>query len=632
MARATFAALPGLAPLGARAREAFELARWFAESADADKGSAFGDDFLTVLCDTSGIVDKLAEALARRVETLETHPDAAAYAALRAQDESWFQNSSDVDVSAFILETDPSPAACGGGSFTLLSSQSSRKSHEISETSASLGAFATHRLETLKSDLWHTHCAVAAKLRAPTSLSSLTLSTRSAVHDRGSRAARVRRFSVFVSLDARADVARLKAELPLALDVTDPSSEQKSLWTRVAVGEMDPDAREAEILFPTPVAGVCAVALRLDAFHVHADARARETPRCPRCTRPVLDRHGVCAHCHENVHQCRRCRNINYERPDAFLCNECGHSRFARVEISLTAVVSETERGEFREGFVWSSSAMHRFASRPRLLGEEDAARALAALEEESAAASRAREALRERKDELARELLTEIPSGGVPDDAVASPTRRPGFSLARSVPGASASVVGSAAADARAACASAHADLVASETRREALRVSLAEYASRSAGDAGDGEGSEGSPGTSTTPFPESAAAVLASEYRSDYRCAHAFVSLALPACVALVEADARARANLPSLVTDSISAVSVADRFVRSGAPAALLATSPARTLDAAARRDATRFVAATAAASSPDTALALSDAPFERARALLETARARQKNAAM
>jgi hypothetical protein len=93
-----------------------------------------------------------------------------------------------------------------------------------------------------------------------------------------------------------------------------------------------------------------------------------------------------------------------------------------------------------------------------------------------------------------------------------------------------------------------------------------------------------------------------------------------------------ARARANLPSLVTDSISAVSVADRFVRSGAPAALLATSPARTLDAAARRDATRFVAATAAASSPDTALALSDAPFERARALLETARARQKNAAM
>ena len=71
MARATFAALPGLAPLGARAREAFELARWFAESADADTGSAFGDDFLHVLCDTSRIVDALAEALASvRAETV----------------------------------------------------------------------------------------------------------------------------------------------------------------------------------------------------------------------------------------------------------------------------------------------------------------------------------------------------------------------------------------------------------------------------------------------------------------------------------------------------------------------------------------------------------------------------------
>ena len=35
--------------------------------------------------------------------------------------------------------------------------------------------------------------------------------------------------------------------------------------------------------------------------------------------------------------QCRQCRNINYEHPDAFVCNECGHSRFARFEFSMTA-------------------------------------------------------------------------------------------------------------------------------------------------------------------------------------------------------------------------------------------------------------------------------------------------------
>jgi hypothetical protein len=216
--------------------------------------------------------------------------------------------------------------------------------------------------------VWYTHCAVAARLREPTSIRAVTLSARAA-HS-GSRAARVRRFSVFVASDSDgADVAALKAELPLAFASetrfsvleTAPSAAAHAtertafsasdgaaisasvaakpvpVWTRLAVGEMDPDATEAEIAFPIAVDGVVALAIRLDAFHVQPDARARETPRCPRCTRHVTDRHGVCAQCHENVHQCRRCRNINYEHTDAFLCNECGHSRFARLEICLRA-------------------------------------------------------------------------------------------------------------------------------------------------------------------------------------------------------------------------------------------------------------------------------------------------------
>ena len=46
--------------------------------------------------------------------------------------------------------------------------------------------------------------------------------------------------------------------------------------------------------------------------------------------------------------QCRHCRNINYEHPDAFLCNECGHCRFARVEctVSAAAVGSYPALGE----------------------------------------------------------------------------------------------------------------------------------------------------------------------------------------------------------------------------------------------------------------------------------------------
>ena len=34
---------------------------------------------------------------------------------------------------------------------------------------------------------------------------------------------------------------------------------------------------------------------------------------------------------------CVSCRNINHEKLDAFMCNECGHSRFGKFELSLSA-------------------------------------------------------------------------------------------------------------------------------------------------------------------------------------------------------------------------------------------------------------------------------------------------------
>ena len=30
-------------------------------------------------------------------------------------------------------------------------------------------------------------------------------------------------------------------------------------------------------------------------------------------------------------------RNINHEKLDAFMCNECGHSRFGKFELSISA-------------------------------------------------------------------------------------------------------------------------------------------------------------------------------------------------------------------------------------------------------------------------------------------------------
>jgi hypothetical protein len=61
---------------------------------------------------------------------------------------------------------------------------------------------------------------------------------------------------------------------------------------------------------------------------------------CPRCTRAVTNAHGVCGNCGEVAFQCRKCRHINYDRLDAFLCVECGFCASASFRYDLTAAVA----------------------------------------------------------------------------------------------------------------------------------------------------------------------------------------------------------------------------------------------------------------------------------------------------
>lgn len=57
---------------------------------------------------------------------------------------------------------------------------------------------------------------------------------------------------------------------------------------------------------------------------------------CPRCMRMVPSMHGICTYCGENALQCPHCHNINYDKLDAFICGECGHSRYGKIEVSLS--------------------------------------------------------------------------------------------------------------------------------------------------------------------------------------------------------------------------------------------------------------------------------------------------------
>ena len=62
-----------------------------------------------------------------------------------------------------------------------------------------------------------------------------------------------------------------------------------------------------------------------------------ESLQCPRCSATVPANPGVCSNCGENVFQCHKCRAINYDEKDPFLCNSCGFCKYAKFEYSLTA-------------------------------------------------------------------------------------------------------------------------------------------------------------------------------------------------------------------------------------------------------------------------------------------------------
>jgi len=81
---------------------------------------------------------------------------------------------------------------------------------------------------------------------------------------------------------------------------------------------------------------VWALNLVFKSFHENVQAKSLMTLHCPRCARHVTDvKHGICSNCRENAYQCRYCRNINYEKLDAFICNECGHCRYAKIQTTL---------------------------------------------------------------------------------------------------------------------------------------------------------------------------------------------------------------------------------------------------------------------------------------------------------
>ena len=537
VATALFDELLSAAARGERAAEAFELARWMLRSSGDGVDDAVAEMVATTRAGAA------AEALTRTIRAAATHPNAKTYAAARAS----------TDDDGFYLETAPGPCAADHADAETGAGTKSRAGRNVGvgadagEDSDDEG-YRRAKLDSTRGEIRYTDRAFAARLTTRSTVKSVIVAAHTP-----SRSMKVRRAVIYRCADAGVDVGRLRGD--------------RSLWLRVATVEFPPGATEATAELPAPLV-FAGVVVEFTAFHVSLHAKSQESLKCPRCSRHVTDRHGVCGHCRENAYQCRHCRNINYEHPDAFFCNECGHSRHARVEVTL---VSRPAGGY------------------PRVRTEEEAARAVEDLETESAAAARARDAVLAAGTRL-RTLLE-----GRDDDDDGS---RLGFAASAGVHGRAQTHDGPrrVAEIARfygERCKAAREEVVAAERRRRDIQRALSAFAASRVDSRVDDEDARAAKSPTFFPLAPSPPPT------EHFGCLSAFVARAIPACAALVAADERRQKRVQS-ETGSTPVSVVAAAMTSFGVPDALLAVPSFA--DATTRRDARALLVAIVHASPP------------------------------
>ncbi|XP_042908898.2 E3 ubiquitin-protein ligase UBR4 [Parasteatoda tepidariorum] len=108
-----------------------------------------------------------------------------------------------------------------------------------------------------------------------------------------------------------------------------------SIWNKAKKCTLAAGQTELKIEFPLPIVA-CNLMIEYADFYENIQASS-ETLQCPRCSASVPANPGVCANCGENVFQCHKCRAINYDEKDPFLCNSCGFCKYAKFDYTITA-------------------------------------------------------------------------------------------------------------------------------------------------------------------------------------------------------------------------------------------------------------------------------------------------------
>ena len=106
-------------------------------------------------------------------------------------------------------------------------------------------------------------------------------------------------------------------------------------WLKARTIDIEPGQSEVNFTFPVPIKATFIIN-EFTSFYDSAHS-IPETLPCPRCSASVQTNPGICGNCGENVFQCHKCRSINYDERDPYLCTMCGYCRYAKFEWSMTS-------------------------------------------------------------------------------------------------------------------------------------------------------------------------------------------------------------------------------------------------------------------------------------------------------
>ncbi|CAG5041717.1 unnamed protein product [Parnassius apollo] len=132
------------------------------------------------------------------------------------------------------------------------------------------------------------------------------------------------------------------------------------MWHKAKRVQLQSGQSEVRVDFPLPIVA-CNLMMEYADFYENQQATG-ESLQCPRCSQSVPANPGVCSNCGENVFQCHKCRAINYDEKDPFLCHACGFCKYAKFDYTLTArpccAVDTIENDEERKKMVQTIGAL----------------------------------------------------------------------------------------------------------------------------------------------------------------------------------------------------------------------------------------------------------------------------------